>query len=64
MKVKCIQKYQDLQLNKLIDVGDELEVADARGAILINAKVAEAITTPPTPEKVVKAKKPRAKKEA
>ena len=60
MKVKCITKYNDLEIGKLINVGDELEVADARGAILINAKVAEAVTTPPTPEKVVK--KPRAKK--
>lgn len=46
MRVKCIKQYNDLQLNKLINVGDELEVADARGKILVNAEVAEQIEEP------------------
>ena len=54
MKVKSIRNYHDLQLGKLINAGEVLEVADARGKVLIDAKVAEEVVTPPTPEKVAK----------
>ena len=43
MKVKCINKYQDLKLNKLINIGEEFEVTEARAKELIMAKVCEVI---------------------
>lgn len=57
MKVKCISKYHDRLLKKIIEVGQEIEVTEERAKQLINAKVA----TPTTPEKVAKTRK---KKEA
>ena len=43
MKVKCINTYQDLKLNKLINIGEKFEVTDARAKELIMAKVCEAL---------------------
>ena len=43
MKVKCINTYQDLKLNKLINIGEKFEVTDARAKELIKAKVCEAL---------------------
>ena len=43
MKVKCINTQQDLKLNKLINIGEEFEVTDARAKELIMAKVCEAL---------------------
>ena len=63
VKVKCILNYYDTKLNKSVSIGEELEVTDDRANQLIKAKVAELVTTTTT-EKVVKAKKPRVKKEA
>lgn len=62
VNVKCILNYYDTKLNKSVSIGEELEVTDDRANQLIKAKVAEVTT--PTTEKVVKAKKPRVKKEA
>jgi hypothetical protein len=62
-KVKCILGYYDTQLNKSVAIGEEFEVADDRAKQLVKAKVATEVATPTT-EKVVKAKKARAKKEA
>ena len=45
MRVKCIYKYHDLQLNRLVNENEELEVTDARGNVLIKAKVCEPTTT-------------------
>lgn len=64
MKVKCIKDYHDLWLNKLVKNGEELDVADDRGQILINAQVAVEVptTTPevatkPAPKKTTTRKK-------
>ena len=43
MKVKCINTYQDLKLNKLINIGEKFEVTDARAKELMMAKVCEAL---------------------
>ena len=43
MRVKCINDYQDLKLGKLINIGKEFEVSDARAKELIMAKVCEAL---------------------
>ena len=43
MKVKCINTYQDLKFNKLINIGEKFEVTDARAKELIMAKVCEAL---------------------
>ena len=43
MKVKCINTYQDLKLNKLINIGEKFEATDARAKELIMAKVCEAL---------------------
>ena len=61
MKVKCIKKYFDRELNKRVELDTEYEVSDARGRVLIGAKVCEEVATTTTPEKVAK---PRKKKEA
>ena len=62
MKVKAICKYHDLKLNRLVELGEEIEVTEARAKQLVKAKVAEIVEAPtPTTEKVVK--KTRAKKE-
>ena len=71
MRVKCIKAYQDLQLKRLVNVGEEFEVSDSRGKELttVNNKsgriLCEEVTTPTT-EKVAEAapKKSRKKKEA
>ena len=61
VKVKCILNYYDTKLNSTVKSGEEFEVTEDRAKQLVKAKVVEAVTTPPTTEKVVK--KPRAKKE-
>ena len=43
MKVKCINTYQDLKLNKLINIGEKVEVTEAWAKELIMAKVCEAL---------------------
>jgi len=71
MRVKCIKDYQDLELKRLVKVGEEFEVSEARGKALttVNNKagriLCEEVTTPTT-EKVAEAapKKSRKKKEA
>lgn len=47
MKVKAIVDYNDLQLNRRVKKGEELEVTEARATVLIKAKVV-ATTTPTT----------------
>lgn len=62
VNVKCILNYYDTKLNRNVVIGEEFEVTEDRSKQLTQAKVAELTT--PTTEKVVKAKKPRVKKEA
>ena len=62
LNVKCILNYYDTKINRTVEVGEEFEVTEDRAKQLTNAKVAEVTT--PTTEKVIKAKKPRVKKEA
>lgn len=58
MKVKAIMKYHDLQLNRLVELGEEIEVDEARAKQLEKAKVAQIVTTPTT-EKVAKRGRPK-----
>lgn len=60
MKVKCIKKYFDKELNKFIESDTELTVSEARAKVLVDAGLCKVLTTP-TPEKVAK---PAKKKEA
>ena len=60
--VKCILNYYDTKLNRHVESGEEFEVDEDRAEKLVKARVASVIPTPTT-EKVVKAKKPRVKKE-
>lgn len=45
-KIKCTVKYHDKMFNKDIEIGEEYEVDEARASVLINAHVAEEVTTP------------------
>lgn len=51
MKVKCIQNYNDLQLDRRVKVGEVFEVKKDRADALIKAKVVTTTTT----EKVARA---------
>ena len=58
MKVRAIRTYNDLQLNRMVNVGEELDVTEDRADQLIIAKVCEEIpTTTPTVEKKRRVKK-------
>lgn len=61
MTVTAIKQYHDLILNKLVNVGEELDVSEARAKVLIDAKVAKLTPPAPTPEV---AKEPARKKPA
>lgn len=63
VNVKCILNYYDTKLNRNVVIGEEFGVDEDRAEKLVKARVASVIPTPTT-EKVVKAKKPRVKKEA
>lgn len=54
MLVRCIKRYNDLQLNRMVQVNEEYEVDDARGKVLILNAVAEEL--PPPTSEVVKRK--------
>lgn len=41
MKVKCIKRYSDIKLKKIVEVGDILDVDDERAEHLIQEGVAE-----------------------
>lgn len=55
-KVKCVVAYNDLQLKRLVEVGEELDLADDRAEALIKKGLVEAT------EVVVEEKKPVVKK--
>ena len=41
MKVKCIKRYSDVKLKKIVEVGEILDVDDERAEHLIHEGVAE-----------------------
>lgn len=43
MKVKCIKRYSDVRLNKIIEAGTVLEVDKARAEHLVYEGVAEIV---------------------
>ena len=43
MKVKCIKRYSDVRLNKIIEVGEVLEVDKARAKHLVNEGCVEIV---------------------
>lgn len=43
MKVKVIKDYYDTKLCRGVEAGEDLEVSEIRGAVLINAMVAERV---------------------
>lgn len=57
MKVKCVKKYNDKKLKRLVEPGEEFEVTNERGKELVSAKVAVEI------EEEKPAKKRASKKE-
>ena len=58
VKVQCILVYNDLQLKRLVKVGEELEVTKARAEVLVEKELVKVI---PEEEKTP-AKKTTAKK--
>lgn len=58
VKVQCILDYNDLQLKRLVKVGEELEVTKARAEVLVEKELVKVI---PEEEKTP-AKKTTAKK--
>lgn len=47
MKVKAITDYNDAALGRLVKAGEQLEVTENRGKMLLAAKVAEKIAETP-----------------
>ena len=43
MKVKCIKRYSDVRLNKIIEAGTVMEVDKARADHLVHEGVAELV---------------------
>lgn len=43
MKVKCIKRYSDVRLNKIVEAGTVLEVDKARAEHLVRGGVAEKV---------------------
>lgn len=43
MKVKCIKRYSDVRLNKIIEVGEVLEVDKDRAKHLVNEGCVEIV---------------------
>ena len=41
VKVKCIKRYSDIKLKKIVEVGDILDVDDERAEHLVHEGVAE-----------------------
>ena len=57
MKIKAITDYNDTALGRLVKAGEQFEVTENRGKILLAAKVAEKIAeTPKTKRKKVEKK--------
>lgn len=60
VKVKCIVTYNDLQLNRLVNIGEELEVTNERAETLLDKQLVEVIEVIPEEkkEKPTEPKKP------
>ena len=66
VKVECIVTYNDLQLERLVKIGEELEVNKDRANTLVEkglVKVIEVIPDPAEEEKAPEPKKQVAKKQ-
>ena len=61
VKVQCILDYNDLQLKRLVKVGEELEVTKARAEVLVEKELVKVVEVIPEEEKTP-AKKITAKK--
>lgn len=61
VKVQCILDYNDLQLKRLVKVGEELEVTKARAEVLVEKELVKVVEVIPEEEKTP-AKKTTAKK--
>ena len=61
VKVQCILDYNDLQLKRLVKVGEELEVTKARAEVLVEKELVKVVEAIPEEEKTP-AKKTTAKK--
>lgn len=57
MKVKCIKEYYDLELLKVVKVGDELDVSDTRAKALTTTKNKMGVVLCEADDKVVKQRK-------
>ena len=51
VKVECILEYNDLQLKRLVKVGEELEVTKDRAEVLVEKKLVKVVEVIPEPEK-------------
>lgn len=61
VKVQCILDYNDLQLKRLVKVGEELEVTKARAEVLVEKELVKVVEVIPEEEKTP-TKKTTAKK--
>lgn len=61
VKVQCILDYNDLQLKRLVKVGEELEVTKTRAEVLVEKELVKVVEVIPEEEKTP-AKKTTAKK--
>lgn len=43
IKVECIQDYRDLQLDRIVRTGEQLEATEQRAALLLEEKVVRRI---------------------
>lgn len=64
VKVQCIVTYNDLQLKRLVKIGEELEVTKERAEVLVDKELVKVVEVIPEPVKEVKAEKPVAKKQS
>ena len=51
VKVECILDYNDLQLKRLVKVGEELEVTKDRAEVLVEKELVKVVEVIPEPEK-------------
>lgn len=51
VKVECILEYNDLQLKRLVKVGEELEVTKDRAKVLVEKELVKVVEVIPEPEK-------------
>lgn len=59
VKVECIVTYNDLQLERLVKIGEELEVTKDRADTLVEKGLVKVIEVIPDPVEEVKAPEPK-----